>query len=132
MTQDEQQIRDLVRTWMQASKAGDTGTVLDLVTDDVVFLLPGRPPMRKDEFAAAARAQAGAGGPRIEGEAEVQEVQVVGDTGFLWTRLWVKVTPPGGAAMERAGYTLTVVRREQGRWRIARDANLLTPVQQAG
>ncbi|GAB3658835.1 YybH family protein [Ramlibacter alkalitolerans] len=132
MTPDEQQIRDLVHTWMQASKAGDTATVLDLVTDDVVFLLPGRAPMRKDEFAAAAQSQAGPGAPRIEGEAEIQEVQVVGDWGFLWTRLWVKVTPPGAeAGMERSGYTLTVVRKEQGRWRLARDANLLTPVQPA-
>jgi ketosteroid isomerase-like protein len=40
-------------------------------------------------------------------------------------RLSVTVTPQGGDAMERAGHTLTVLRREQGRWRIARDANLL-------
>ena len=133
MTQDEQEIRDLVRTWMQASQAGDTQTVLDLMTDDAVFLLPGRPPMRKDEFAAAARSQAGPGGPRMEGESEIQEVQVAGDWAFLWSRLRVKVTPPGGAAViERAGHTLTVLRKEQGRWRLARDANLLAPVQQAG
>ena len=132
MSQDEQQIRDLIRTWMEASKAGDTETVLGLVTDDVVFLLPGREPMRKDEFAAASRAQAGAAAPRIEGEAEIQEVQVAGDWAFLWTRLHVKVTPPGGEPMARAGHTLTVLRKEQGRWRLARDANLLVPVQPAG
>jgi uncharacterized protein (TIGR02246 family) len=129
MTQDEQQIRDLVRTWMEASKAGDTETVLGLITDDVVFLQPGRPPMRKEEFAAQARAQSGPGAPRIEGESEIQEVQVAGDWAFLWTRLRVKVTPQGGAAIERAGHTLTVLRKDQGRWRLARDANLLAPVQ---
>jgi uncharacterized protein (TIGR02246 family) len=132
MTQDEQQIRELVRTWMEASKAGDTATVLDLITDDVVFLLPGRAPMRKDEFAAAARAQAAPGGPRIEGDSEIQEVQVAGDWAFIWTRLSVKVTPAGAPAVERAGHTLTVLRKDGGRWRLARDANLLTPVQPAG
>ncbi len=132
MSDDEQEIRALVRTWMQASQAGDVETVLGLMTDDVVFLLPGRAPMRKDEFTAAARAQAGPGAPRVEGRSEIQEVQVAGDWAFLWSRLAVKVTPPGGAApMERAGHTLTVLRKEQGRWKLARDANLLAPVPQA-
>jgi len=130
MSQDEQQIRELVRTWMEASRAGDTQAVLDLITDDVVFLQPGRAPMRKEEFAAQARAQSGPGAPRIEGDSQIQEVQVAGDWAFLWTRLSVKITPPGAAApVERAGHTLTVLRKEQGRWRLARDANLLVPVQ---
>ena len=45
MSTDEQQIRALVATWMQATQAGDVDTVLDLMTDDVVFLVPGRPPI---------------------------------------------------------------------------------------
>jgi uncharacterized protein (TIGR02246 family) len=129
MSPDEQQIRDLVDTWMKASQDGDTDTVLGLITDDVVFLQPGRPPMRKAEFEASVRAQTGPGAPRIEGHCEIQEVQVAGDWGFIWTRLCVKVTPPdGSAAVERAGHTLTVLRKEQGRWWLARDANLLAPV----
>ena len=40
MTRDEQEIRDLVSTWMSATKAGDTDAVLSLMTDDVVFLAP--------------------------------------------------------------------------------------------
>jgi hypothetical protein len=35
------------------------------------------------------------------------------------------MTPPGAAPMRRAGYTLTILRKEQGKWRLARDANLL-------
>jgi len=34
---DEQQIRELVSTWMAATKAGNVDTVLRLMTDDVVF-----------------------------------------------------------------------------------------------
>ena len=38
------------------------------------------------------------------------------------------MTPPGGKPMRRAGYTLTILRKEaDGRWLLARDANLLTP-----
>jgi hypothetical protein len=29
--------------------------------------------------------------------------------------------------VERSGHTLTVLRKEQGRWLLARDANLLAP-----
>ena len=58
MQTDEDQIRQLVATWMSATKTGDVETVLSLMADDVVFLVAGRPPMRKDEFAAMARAQA--------------------------------------------------------------------------
>jgi len=125
---DEQAIRDMVATWMAASKAGDVDTVLGLVADDVVFLTPGRPPMRKDEFTAQSKAQAAPGGPQIDGHSDIQEIQVLGDWAFMWTRLEVKVTPKGGVAMERAGHTLTVLKKERGRWVIARDANLLAPV----
>jgi uncharacterized protein (TIGR02246 family) len=131
IAQDEQQIRDLVSQWMEASRKGDVATVLSLITDDVVFLLPDRPPMRRDEFAAQATAQAGLAGPRIDGNADIQEVRVAGDWAFAWTRLSITVTPPDGATLHRAGHTLSVFRRDGGRWKLARDANLLTPVAKA-
>jgi len=128
MPDDEQQIRQLVRTWMTATRAGDVDTVLELIADDAVFLLAGRSPMRKPEFAAAARAQSSAAAPRIDGRSEIQEIQVAGEWAFLWSRLTVIATPPDGAPpIERSGHTLTVLRKESGRWKLARDANLLAP-----
>ena len=54
MENDEKAIRELVTTWLDASKAGDTEKVLSLMTDDVVFLVAGQPPMRgKAAFAAS-------------------------------------------------------------------------------
>ena len=47
MENDEQEIRQLDSTWMAASKAGDVETVLSLMSDDVVFLVPGQPVTRK-------------------------------------------------------------------------------------
>ena len=129
MQTDEQEIRELVASWLAATKAGDVDKILGLMTEDVVFLVPGRPPMRKAEFAAASRAQAGATAPVIDGLSEIQEIQVSGDWAFMWSRLTLSITPPGAAAaMERAGHTLTVLRRQDGRWLLARDANLLAPV----
>ncbi len=58
MPSDEDEIRALVARWMEASKAGDVQAVLDMVTEDVVFLLPDRDPMRREEFALAMQAQA--------------------------------------------------------------------------
>ena len=97
MQDDEQEIRQLVSTWMAATKAGDVETVLSLMADDVIFLVPGQPVMRKAGFAAAARAQAGPDGPKFDGSSEIQEIKILGDWAFMWARLIVVVTPPGGA-----------------------------------
>src|SRR5690349_24682151 len=129
MTHDEQEIRNLVATWMSATKAGAVDEVLELITDDAVFLVAGGPPMRKSDFAAAARTRPAGSAPTFEGASDIQDVQVVGDWAFMWTKLRVVVRPEDGAEpMEREGYTLTVLRKDAGRWRIARDANLLAPV----
>ena len=132
MLSDEDQIRALVQTWQSATKEGDTDTVLGLMTDDVVFLVPGRPPMHKAEFAALSQVPAGSPRPKFESTSEIQELQVSGDLAYLWSKLSVTVTPPGASqSIERAGHTLTVLRRVAGKWLLARDANLLSPVQRS-
>ena len=128
MTSDETAIRELVATWMSATKAGDLETVLGLMADDVVFLVPGQAPMiGKDAYAKAARPQSSAGPPKFDGHSEIQELKVLGDWAWLWSRLTVTVTPPGGGKTTvRAGHTLSIFRKDRGRWLLARDANLLT------
>jgi len=38
------------------------------------------------------------------------------------------MTPPNGTEpVRRAGHTLTILKKQDGRWVIARDANLLAP-----
>jgi uncharacterized protein (TIGR02246 family) len=133
MQSDEQEIRRLIAGWMAATRAGDTETVLKLMTDDVVFLVPGRPVMRKADFAAAAAAQSGPAAPRIDGTSEIQEIKVLGEWAFMWTKLTVVATPPGnGQPAKRAGHTLSVLKKENGKWLLARDANLLAPVPSSG
>jgi len=130
MHSDEQEIRQLVATWIAATKAGDIETVLSLMADDVVFLLPGQPPMvGKSTFAAAAKAHENQHAPQFDGTGEIQEIQVLGDWAFMWTKLSVVVTQPGNAApMRRAGHTLSILNKQNGKWVLARDANMLVPV----
>lgn len=129
---DEQEIRSLVHNWMAATKAGDAEAVLDLMTDDVVFLVPGHGPFGKSEFAAASDAQSEAS-VEFEGSSEILEINVVGDWAYMLTKLKVVSTQPGKEQppIVRSGHTLTVLRKEGGKWRIARDANLLVPVKES-
>ena len=90
MKSDEQEIRQLVAAWMAATKAGDIETVLGLMADDVVFLMPGRPPMiGKSDFAEATKAQSAQGAPRFDGTSEIQELRVLGEWAFMWTKLTI-------------------------------------------
>ena len=91
----------MIATWLRASAAGDTATVLGLMADDVVFLVPGRPPFGKEAFAAA---QPGLAAFRIDGTSDVREVQVAGDRAYCWTNLTVVMTPTaGGPPVRRSG-----------------------------
>lgn len=129
MQQDEQEIRQLVADWIAATEDGDSTGVLDLMSDDVLFLMSGRPPMDKREFAAASQPPPGQERPTFEGKSEIREIRVCGDWAYMWTELSVTVKPPGGAPpMTRAGHTLSILRKQNGKWVIVRDANMLAPV----
>jgi len=124
---EEQQIRDLIATWIRASIAGDLPTVLKLMSEDVVFLIAGHPPMMgREAFAAASRAAAGKF--EIEAHSDVKEIQVFGDVAYCWTHLSMKVTPHStGMPTRRSGHTLSVLRKmSEGNWVLIRDANMLT------
>ncbi|HZZ81884.1 MAG TPA: SgcJ/EcaC family oxidoreductase [Gemmataceae bacterium] len=126
MSSDEQAIRDLIQTWIDASKAGDTDRVLSLMQDDVVFLTVGQQPFGKAEFEAASRA--GKGKVAIDATMDLREVTVVGDVGYTLNHLTITITPTAGEPRKLDGHILTVFRKQpDGRWLLARDANLLTP-----
>ena len=127
MHPDEQAIRDLIALWHRATAAGDVDTVLDLMTDDVVFLVAGQPPMQgRAAFERGLRGLLAQ--HRIESTHDVREVGVDGDLAYSWTDLAIRVVPRAGGAAPaaRSGSTLSVLRRQaDGRWRMVRDANLL-------
>jgi uncharacterized protein (TIGR02246 family) len=124
MSEDERAIRELVDTWMDASRRGDTATVLDLMTDDVLFMTPSREPFGKDAFRETSEAMRD---DRIEGRAEIQEIEVLGDRAWIRNHIDLTLTPAEGEPLTRSGYTLTILRKgDDGRWRLFRDANLVS------
>ena len=124
MTEDESAIRQLVATWLEASAAGDVETVLNLMTDDVIFMVPGQEPFGKQAYRAAAEAMKSV---RLEGKSDIREISVLGDWAYMRNYLEVTIPLPEGKFVRRSGYTLTVLRKQpDGRWLLARDANLMT------
>ena len=126
---EKQKIRDVIDTWIKASSENDLDRVLPLMAEDVIFLLPGQPPMRgRAAFAAASRANAGK--IRFEGRPDIQEIQIAGDFAFCWNHLSVTVTPLStGVPNHLAGNILSIFRKEpDGRWVLYRDANMLTRI----
>jgi uncharacterized protein (TIGR02246 family) len=125
MTPDEKAIRDAIERWMRATAAGDLDTVLGLMTDDVVFMVPGKEPFGKEAFAQSSK---GMTGVKFEGKSSPVEIKVLGDWAFVRNHIDLKVIPKaGGETKTRSGYTLSIFTRgSDGSWRLARDANLVS------
>ena len=120
---DEQAIRQLVDEWLDASQRGDLDTVLGLMTDDVRFMVPGQDPFGKETFAANSR---GMEDYQVEGTSDIQEIKVLGDWAWMHNYLQITITAPDGNVMKKAGHVLSILRKNlDGRWLLARDANLL-------
>lgn len=129
MGPDEQAIRELHSTWIDAVNAGDLDRLLTLMADDVVFLNPGQEPFGRDEFSAAlpaAHQQA-----RIRCISELEEVVVVGEVAYTRAQDSLSVIPrASGEAAQLAGHRITIYRKQpDGRWLLARDAHTLSPVE---
>lgn len=125
---EKQKIREVIETWLVASRRNDVDSLLNLMAEDVVFLLPGCEPMcGRAAFAAAARS------PQkrfhfVEGVPEIREIEIGEDRAFVWNYLQVTVADGSGQRFHHAGHVLSIFRRESdGRWVLYRDANLLTP-----
>ena len=122
---EEQAIRELVDTWLNASENGELNTILDLMADDVIFLVPGKEPFGKEEFAQNYNQMKGV---KLKTESDIQEIKVLGNWAWMHNILKVTFTPSDGSPTTHAGHVLTILRKNQdGKWVIARDANLLMP-----
>jgi uncharacterized protein (TIGR02246 family) len=124
---DERQIRELIEAWIAASNARNLPALMDMMTDDVVFMTPGREPFGKAEFAADSQRMKSV---TIDARAEVQEIEVFGSRATIRNHIQIELTSPGQAPRRMSGYAMSILRKEaDGRWRIARDANLVVPEQ---
>ena len=63
---------------------------------------------------------------RMTGTSDVREIKVLGDWAYIRNYLEITITPPGGDALRRSGYTLSILRKQaDGKWVLWRDANLV-------
>jgi len=123
--EEEQAIRQLVDTWLKASENGDLNAMLNLISDDVIFMVPAREPFGKEEFAQNYKQMKGI---KLSTQSNIQEIKVLGN--WAWMRNFLKVTftQGDGNPTTHSGYVLTILRKTaDGKWVITRDANLLTP-----
>lgn len=127
MDADEHAIRQVHGTWIDAVNAGDLARLLDLMTDDVVFLNPGQAAFGREGFHAAF--SIGHQQFRLRCVSELQEVVVAGNLAHTLSKDSLSLTPrAGGATSQLAGHRLTIYRRQpDGRWLLARDAHTLAP-----
>jgi uncharacterized protein (TIGR02246 family) len=122
---DKQAIRESVDTWLAASKKGDLSTMLDLLADDVLFIVAGKEPFGKDAFAAANREQMK--DVEMDATIDIKEIEVVGQWAWMRSFLTVSFTQDGKTA-RHSGHILTIWQKTpDGRWVIKRDANFVKP-----
>ena len=125
ITADNRAIRQLVDDRMNACRLGDTETLLDLMTDDMLLVVPGQEPFGKQELAAGSE---GDSDLEVDGSAETPEFQVLGDWTLIRNRIEVTLTPADSEPQRMSGFTLSLLRGEpDGKRRLARDASLVMP-----
>jgi ketosteroid isomerase-like protein len=74
---DQQQIRDLIQRWMDISGTDQVEPLGELMSDDIVFLQPGQPPLRGRDAAMTVFRQA-ANKVRLTCWADIQDIAVSG------------------------------------------------------
>ena len=128
---DKQAIREMVDTWLDASKRGDLTTLLNLLADDVVFIVPGKQPFGKEEFAAQNREQMN--DTKMEAKIDIKEIEVVGAWAWMRSFLRITFTRAEGEPSKLSGHILTILQKNpDGKWVIKRDANFVTPETASG
>jgi len=125
---DRKAILMLLHKWRLATRAKDIHAILDLVTDDVVFLPSSVPPIKGKE---AVEEMYRAFFPRyreIRHEAVIQELRVAGDWAFLWGTDELRLTPESGETeIHMTGKGLSILKRQSdGSWRFWRGINNMT------
>jgi uncharacterized protein (TIGR02246 family) len=124
---DETQIRRTLAECAAGACAGEVERILPYLAEDLVFLLPGEPPLKgRPAFLSFLRDLIT--DCRIEAESEIRELKLMGDYAYSLNWLSLTLTPRAThSPRRRCGFTMSLLRREpDGQWVVFRDLNMLT------
>ena len=126
---DRDAIRQLTEDWISAVSAKDIASLTGMVTEDVVFLPPGFPPIRGRQAVDAMYRSFFPQFSRVEQTVSVEEVEVAGDWAFSWGSESLVLDPMGGGPpIQLQGKGMSVMRRQpDGSWKFARGINNTAP-----
>jgi uncharacterized protein (TIGR02246 family) len=128
---DREAIRKLTEEWLAAVQAKDVARLLEMVTDDVIFLPASMPPIRGKAAVEAMYQSFLPQFRRVEQAVSIEEVEVAGDWAFSWgTDSLVLEPQDGGETIRRRGRGMSILRRQaDGSWKFARGINNSAPEQ---
>jgi uncharacterized protein (TIGR02246 family) len=111
--------------WSTAMKAKDVERLVSMVTEDVVFLPPGFPPIRGRQAVEAMYRSFFPQFRSVEQEAVSEEVEVMGDWAFAWGLESIVLVPQSdGPPIRMHGKGLSILKRQaDGSWKCARAIN---------
>jgi uncharacterized protein (TIGR02246 family) len=124
---DRNAILALLDRWRSATAARDTGAILELVEDDIVFLPSSTPPIKgKAQVEQMYRTFFPQYG-EIRHEAVIEEIEVAVDWAFLWGTDELFLTTYSGEQIHMKGKGITVLKRgTDGSWKVWRGINNMT------
>lgn len=111
------------RAYVEAINSNKLDAVMDMLTEDIVFLAPNEPALI-GKAAVGAWAQGYLEAFKIHWEKQTMELIVSGDWAIEYYAYRSYDVPlAGGPAVRDAGKGINIYRRDaHGRWRVARDA----------
>jgi len=122
---DKGAVERFTAEWNAAVRAKNVSKLMSMVTEDVVFLPPGFPPIRGKQAVEAMYQRFFPQFASIEQQAVSEEVEVMGEWAFAWGIESTVLVPLGGAQpIHMHGKGLSILKRQpDGSWKCARAIN---------
>jgi uncharacterized protein (TIGR02246 family) len=122
--QDKQLVQQLINRWRDAACAKQIDLLLEMITDDAVFLSPGAPPLRGKEDLLRVYQNVFAQ-YEVDQDFQLEEVQITGDFAFAWGVDSATIKPiQDGDPVTYRGHGMMILRRDStGAWKFARGIN---------
>jgi uncharacterized protein (TIGR02246 family) len=126
-TGDRNAVAAMTTRWLTALHAKDIRALMSMLSDDCIFISPGRDPLRGKAAAEALYRTLFDSYADIQQAVTVEEIQVAGDWAFSWGREQLRIGFTAGT-VEFEGHGLAVLHREpDGGWLFVRGINTSVP-----